>query len=327
MKTLHVPLLLSIISLLSASCAEQNFLDKAAINSSILQGEKIKESDTLFGRPVMIAHNYTYKSNSSNSKVRPSIFGVCSGVMLNSQMVLTAAHCVKELQSSRVILTTNIYKKIPDEANVYRIKSAIIHADYNRLKKAELDANISGPQAESNLYDIAILKLERSINEAKFDFSYFIERSSFEYFRSPRNNKQISDDFITSIATGFGKQTNLVNPERDEPTYSKKTGKEKKQRITGILKKAEIKIQLAQLKNKIIEVDQKEKAGVCSGDSGGPLFTTRENRPYLQGLAIAVFKEVNADPEKKYNECYSKSMFLNLDYFKGWILESIKSMK
>jgi len=320
-------LILTYAVLLSNGCADQNFLDSSAINSSILNGEKIKETDEFYGRPVMIAQNYEYTKSDQETKARPLIFGICSGVVLNPTTVLTAAHCVKNISKSRVILTTNMYKKISDESHVYKIHQAIVHPKYTELKQFELESNTTSPHADSNYFDIALLTLDRPINGAIFDFSYFMKMSSFEYFKLDQNQSESKNGSIKTIATGYGRKTSLENPESEEVIYSKKTGKPKAQRVTGILKKAHINIPLTELKNKIITIDQVDKPGACNGDSGGPLFTIRRNQPYLQGIAIAVYKNPTDDPNNTHNACRSKSMFLNLDYFKVWILDSIRSIK
>jgi len=313
-------------TLIISSCAEHDFMDKTAINSSIIKGEKVKKDDIIFGRPVMIALNYEFNKKQSETKARPQIFGVCSGIMLTQQHVLTAAHCVQNIKSSRVILTTNMYKKMTNEKDVYEIEKAVINKTYIKLKEVEDSKNIFGPEAESNLHDIAVLKLKSKMTDAKTDFSYFITRDSYSYFLSLSTKNKIKNNLIKAVATGYGKQSSLQEPEDTEVQYSKKNGKPKKIRLLGVLKKAELTFDLLQLKDRIIQYNQKDQAGVCSGDSGGPVFLQREGRPYLQGLAIAVYKKTSDDPNNIHNECYSRSMFLNLDYYKAWILESINSM-
>ena len=327
MKISYVKLIISLSFLtLLNSCADHGFMDKNAINSSIIKGEKVKEDDVIFGRPIMIAMNYEFRKDKTASKARPQIFGVCSGVMLNTQYVLTAAHCIKNIKTSRVILTTNMYKKVSDESDVYEIEKALINPTYTNLKKHEEERDISGPDAESNLYDVAIVKLKTAMHDARTDFSYFMTRSSYSYFSLKTQKTEKKNHEIEATATGYGKQSSLVDPEETETKYSKKTGKAKKVRILGVLKKAKLTFKEDQLQDRIIEYNQKDQSGVCSGDSGGPVFIEREGRPYLQGLAIAVYKKNSDDPNNIHNECYSRSMFLNLDYFKIWILESINSM-
>jgi len=327
MKMPYVKLITSLLFLtILNSCADHGFMDKNVINSSIIKGEKVKEDDVIFGRPVMIALNYEFRKDKTVSKARPQIFGVCSGVMLSSQFVLTAAHCVKNIKTARVILTTNMYKKVSDESDVYEIEKATINPTYTKLKKQEEDRDISGPDAESNLYDLAVVKLKTKMLDARTDYSYFMSRSSYSYFDMKAKKAQVKKQEIVATATGYGKQSSLVDPEETEIRYSKKTGKPKKIRILGVLKKAQLTFKMDQLQDRIIEYDQKDQSGVCSGDSGGPVFIEREGRPYLQGLAIAVYKKNTDDPNNIHNECYSRSMFLNLDYFKAWILESTNAM-
>ena len=68
----------------------------------------------------------------------------------------------------------------------------------------------------------------------------------------------------------------------------------------------------------LIRIGQIEKTGLCTGDSGGPLFTQdKNNQLNLIGIAIAVEKFKTAP--QKMNACYGQSVFLDLSLHIDWI--------
>ncbi len=77
-------------------------------------------------------------------------------------------------------------------------------------------------------------------------------------------------------------------------------------------------------KNHIL-IDQNQKSGVCSGDSGGPLYIHRNDQLYLQGLAVA-----DVSPDEVTTEshlCLGKGLYLNLDFFKDWIAAQLGELQ
>jgi hypothetical protein len=95
--------------------------------------------------------------------------------------------------------------------------------------------------------------------------------------------------------------------------------------INGILEKAAVEIHTEQYSHTTILIEQNNATGVCHGDSGGPLFIYRYGRSYLQGLAVAVIN-ISAQTESATMRCNGTGLFLNLDFFKVWILKKIAIM-
>ncbi len=288
----HMPYLIILISLIFAfsSCSDSNFLDKTKIDGSILQGKTVATTDPISKQIVIIVQNFDLTQNGFE------YFGLCSGVILNSQYVLTAAHCAKNFESSRVVFTTDAHTE-KQTNNIYKITSVAIHKDYLNSKKEYL---------VDLKHDIALLKLERPIEGCDYDKNYLISASTTKYLESGLNSV-----LLNPTIAGYGKNKIKYTTTESFP-------------INGILKKAEIAVRDSQYFEKTILIDQHYKAGVCSGDSGGPLFTFRSGRPYLQALAIAV---VNNDLLSNDLKCNQQGLFLNLDFFKVWISEKLTELK
>lgn len=291
-KMKYIPYVFNLISLVLAfsSCSDSNFLDKTKIDGSILQGKTVETSDPLSKRMIIIVQNFDSTKNGFE------YFGLCSGVILNSHYVVTAAHCAQNFENSRVVFTTDAHTEKQSQ-NIYKITSVAIHEDY-----------ILGQQKNiiDLKHDIALLKLEKPILECDYDQNYLIALATSEYLKSTRNSV-----FLNPIIAGFGKNQLEYTHNDHAP-------------INGILKKAEVAILDPQFSEKTILIDQHFKAGVCSGDSGGPLFTFRYGKPYLQGIAVAVINDNGLSNDLKCNE---KGLFLNLDYFKVWISKKLGELK
>lgn len=213
-------------------------------------------------------------------------FGFCTGVIIAPEYILTAAHCAQNYGNSKVIFT-NDAKAVSSVDRIF----TIIHTFQTR------------PYVEKmyNQHDIAILKLDRPLPaEAKYDTNYFTSQSSTE-------------GASTAIALGYGRNTDLADTRTIET------------RLNGYLQKAEIAFTSQNSTDRIISIDQKNKTGICLGDSGGPLFIRKDDKIYLQAISIAGHKTKSDDPENKYNECHSKGIYLNLNPFRAWISSIINS--
>ena len=236
MKILTLAIYAVLITSAFLSCSDSNFLDKTKNDGSIIMGATVAKTDPLSKYVVFIAQNYDLKKSGFE------YFGLCSGAILNSRFIITAAHCAKNFESSRVIFATNTHAEQSTQ-HVYKITSAVIHENYLKsLQKKLVNLN----------YDIALLKLETSIQDSESDPTYLISESTQNYIKN-----LIGIGELHPTITGYGKNRLKSSRANTLP-------------INGILKKAEIKLNKKQYSLKTISINQHYKAGVCSGNCSAP---------------------------------------------------------
>lgn len=303
-------LVLLFSSLVIAACGGPDFMDKTRIDGSVLRGTPVLTDDQLFGRTVFIAKNFSIDPTNPAKFIK---FGLCSGVIIDDQHILTAAHCTANIKESRLIFTENVNQPLM-LSQVYQIIDYRIPAAFKKAIAYELAKAIQpGPENQSHSYDVAVLKLDRPIPYAKFNANYFNEMDSLT---SLTTHKKIEAD---ALIAGYGRISDY-NKLQEDPDYTAH------QALTGTLMKAKLQLSLEELSQRTIIRNQKSSSGVCAGDSGAPLFTVRGEDLYLQAIAIATFKLKSEDLNNTYNACFGKSIYLNLDFFKNWISEAIRAM-
>lgn len=292
------------------ACGGADFMDKTKIDGSVLRGEAVVEGDQIFGRTVYIAKNFTI--DPLNPK-KFSNFGLCSGVILLERYVLTSAHCMQNIEDTRVIFTQDVNKPLSMN-QVYKIKDFSVPTAYTQSVHDQKRKNVPmGPTNSSHHYDIAVLQLDRPIENAIFSETYFTDDNSITYVT--QDPERFNPE---AYVAGYGRISEY-NQIQEDPLYRHGSPP-----LTGTLMKAKLSLNITELSQKTITRSQRFSSGVCGGDSGAPLFTIRNKKLYLQGLAIATFKVKIEDTANVYNQCYGESIYLNLDYLKSWISETIR---
>lgn len=198
---------------------------------------------------------------------------VCSGVILDRSTILTAAHCLSELQrvdDIYIVYGSTDKKQFPAQTRL-KVKSFIIHPQYDNTTLAN---------------DVAIIKLQNYI-----EFNKNVDRISIYY-----------DDVepgIDAYVTGWGLnpdgvlsqtiRTLKVNVYPDAEC-TRKFGKDfngLKQICAGTLKQ-----------------------DFCIGDSGGPLIIHKNTIPYLIGIVSYTGEQCSDGRPSVYTKMKTYRLFI-----------------
>lgn len=316
--TLRLWALLFLSSVLAA-CGGPNFMDKTKIDGSVLRGTPVMNGDLVHGRTVYIAKNFSVDINTPGKFNK---FGLCTGVIIDSQFVVTAAHCAANLEESRVIFTDDANQPVGFD-QVYSVVDFRVPDAYKASKFLEAQHSTPpGPDNRSHRYDVAVLKVDRPILNAVYSQTYFKDVHSEGYFSS----KKHTQSKIEAIVAGYGRVTEYTKMQNDPLYKNQIKNNQAVPALNGTLMKAKMTFNINELSGRTILRSQRFASGVCSGDSGAPLFLLRDQELYLQAIAIATFKVKMEDPDNLYNTCYGESIYLNLDDVKSWLKESIRVM-
>ncbi len=231
------------------------------------------------------------KSIENNDPLAKSVVAIVKGFHYSKNEPQFFSHCTGVVLSADKILTAAHCAENIEKSRIVTgqdIKKSLKNEDsVYEIKKAYFQPDYKKTDtALVNNLDLAILELKRPITE--------ISKREFSIDRADATNELL-------IIAGYGRaslnQSDMQSLE---------------------LKKADYTDSKIVTNEGIIRIQEIEKTGLCTGDSGGPLFTQdKNNQLKLVGIAIAVEKFKNAP--QKMNACYGQSVFLDLSLHIDWI--------
>ncbi len=235
----------------------------------------------------------------------------CTGSLIDSNIVLTAAHCVPPAGANPE--TVSVYWSVDPICSVVqngdqsltRVADKIeVHKSYDLYQKGESDEH----------GDVAMIRLN--------------EPAPVDAVPAKLLGKSVKLNSKSKIlVAGFGKTTDY----RDEDS-------EKKLMRFALVKPyqgAESDTTVAQssrstydLKKENLYFDQTQGQGACAGDSGGPSMIKGQDEAWsVIGVASFVTPLKTSDFEDKNTTCHQGVAYSSVVYYKSWIKKTYESIK
>jgi secreted trypsin-like serine protease len=283
--------------------------------------------------------------------------GACTGALIDSNIILTAAHCFGKFEAEGV-----------DSADVdffvtafsgYRPVCEVRQKDYRGLKADKVLVH-SDYSEEARTGDIALVRLQDSmpgshtyyqLDAETHDFSLDEKMVAVGYGKSvslkarEESDRPLKFGFLSSnkssnfqsiIVSYFSRLEEALWSAKSEEIIetARKKALEKNEPFDEAAFKVALRNQLKAMiqamkpvfdystANENLVFDQSRGESVCSGDSGGPGLRRAGDTLKIVGVAQAVFSSVDG-----IDQCQFGSFYTNVSYHKDWIISSFNALK
>lgn len=210
-----------------------------ARSAAIIGGKKIQEDDVIGKSTVALVADIIMTDGQRGQ-------GICTGSLLRSNVVLTAAHCIPQgpdVKEASIYVVFGKDLRKQNEVKVRLVTDYVIHEKYGR-------ANLGGEDEN----DIALLKFSGDLPEG------------FQLAELLQDDSLVKPSSKVTLA-GYG----FVWTDGEE-SYSDNT-----------LRKVDVNV-IEHFGNTEVVLDQSKGRGACHGDSGGPAFLEVEGKQLIWGI-------------------------------------------
>lgn len=299
-----------ITSVILFSCGPKDYHDNLEFTKSD-NGAPVNEAqitNPFLATPASTISRVTVGIVANYNEKKSSYFGLCSGVKLNSTTILTAAHCVSTMDTIRIVYGKSVSSAIKNK-DIYEVQNILIHTSY-------LNPNL---RAEKRFFDIALIRLKNPLPNYENDLDIMAQfnlltTTQYTHLRSGSGDDASSEALrLGPMIAGYGF------------AFQRTTSLSQDNKTVGVLNEAPVQLNLSDYTDRIIKVGADEISQACVGDSGGPLYIWRDDKYYVQGIAISVKDTDKSDPFAS-SICDKQSYYLNLDFFADWIKTSSESL-
>ncbi|WP_413587358.1 S1 family peptidase [Bdellovibrio sp. HCB274] len=274
---------------------------------------QVQDAEAIIGGKIVKKDSPIAKSTVGIYDISTSM--LCTGILLENNIVLTAAHCVNpDIDETFVFFTTDMesiidsYDAIHKSAKTRRVTAAIVHTEFKSPEE------IRGTSNPAN--DIALLKFKGSVPGGYKPASIL-------------SAKEVLKPGTNVIVAGYGVDSDEVtelDPEKTEDLqalvdegiaicYFDDDAKKDRcvtEKMSGlsILKSTSVKIGSIPNPYEFILLQDKTH-GPCTGDSGGPAFIKSGSKYFVWGIT-----------SRGDIGCSTRTYYTSILAYKTWILEN-----
>ncbi len=274
--------------LMTAACAQQNEgnVQSATDNSAIVGGEVVLATDPIAHSTVQL-----FALSATRDPLGSVNYSIssCTGTLLSSKVILTAAHCTKRNPAQLFVYFSST---VPTDLN----------ALFNTLGKNPLFRQISGGLTAANWAKLTGSEIKDWDDLALLRFEDGIPASFTTASMIPASHEIKNNDFVT--LAGFGITDGVKGTD------------------TETLRKVDVVLTDAKYSNSEILVGDESGKGACHGDSGGPAFLQVGAQKYIVGITSRA--DIDKDP---HGVCTAGSICTSVQSHLAWIVAGITSLE
>ncbi len=280
-----------LLSVLIVGCAGGMDVDyKKSPVEGIIGGNKVDANSDLGRSVVMIRSKVATVQNDKTISVS---YNICTGSVVAENVILTVAHCiVGAAKDMEIVYTSDLHD---EKSRVSPVETVLKHKTYEAIN----DYDLSTGHVDD---DIALVKI-KGVVPSDYKIMTIAEFGS------------LTEKF-NIVSIGYGRNTGALNLPADTDLGA------------GVLRAASVEGTSYVPEFNFFLSNQKSGKGVCYGDSGGPALIQENGEFKILGLTKAIFARASDQVNQKFDvdNCKFNGLFMNLQFYQQWILESIQSL-